>query len=397
MVTQVPVRDRTWQRFRTARAAGPLDVPDAEAVRDRLRALARRSPDHPVLGRLDGHRLVPAGDLEAHLRSLVVEVPDDLDADALAERLVADPHEELPLQLVLAPHAAGMDVAHVLADGATANGWFRWLLGDEVPPPDAPDLRFPLLRAGLALAARPRRAARAVLGAVPLAPPDERPHRPAAMGSVRVASALVPVATLDAMRAWRDEHAPGTSAASVLMARTTAALAERIPLGPGVRVMMDARRYLPGERRVAGNFATGPYLDVDPTDPVALGAAVSRAAADGTPLVLLAALTARNVVRGPGRAPVTAGGPPRADVTLSHQGRLDLSGLPWRDADDAVFVVAGRPAGPEAVTVCFVPTPAGVHVTATAGDGVLDAEAVRAAVASLSDAGAADPPGPSRR
>lgn len=396
MVTRVPVRDRTWARFRTARAAGPLHVPDAGTVRDRLRDLARRSPGHPLLCRLDGHLLVPADDLEAHLHDLVVEVPDDVDADALAERLVAAPHEELPLRLVLAPRTAGMDVAHVLADGATANAWFRWLLGDDVPPPDAPSARTPLLRAGPALARRPRRAVRAVRGVLPLSPPDDRPHVPADLGAVRLVSARVPTSALEGLRVWRDEHAPGTSTASVLMSRTAQALAEHLPVGPGVRVMMDGRRHLPGDRPVSGNFATGPYLDVDATDPVALGAAVSRAASDGTPLVLLAALTARNLLTGPGRAPATAGTPPRADVTLSHQGRLDLGGLPWRSPDDAAFVVAGRPAGPEAVTVCFVPTPAGVHVTATAGDGVLDVRALRAAVASLSDAGAAGSPGPSR-
>ncbi len=179
MVTRVSVRDRTWTRFRTARAAGPLDVPEADVVRARLRALAARCPDHPMLQRLAGARLTPAP-LDALLEDVVVHEPRDLDADGLVAALVRDPDEHLPFRLVLAPHAAGMDVAHVLADGATANAWFRWLLGDDGVRPDEPAVRLPLLRAGARLARRPARALRAVRRCFPLAGPAPDPARPVA-------------------------------------------------------------------------------------------------------------------------------------------------------------------------------------------------------------------------
>ncbi len=200
---------------------------------------------------------------------------------------------------------------------------------------------------------------------------------------------------LEALRSWRDEHVPQASSASVLMARTVAELQERLAVAPGAHVMMDARRYLPEPRRVHGNFATGPYLPVDAADPRALGRAVTDSASAGVPLVLLAALTTRNVVRPAGAAaPATAGEPPAARVTLSHQGRLDLSALPWRDRDAAAFVVAGRPSGPEGLTVCFVPTPAGLHVTAAFHPDVLDARAVAGALEALRDGVAGGPPAP---
>lgn len=396
------LRDRTWLPFSTVRAAGPLRCPSAESVRGLLRTLHAYDPTHPLVCRVDQDRarLVPmtADALDFFLAAVVRETGDD-DAETLARRLQGVADGDLPFQLLLAPWAAGMRSAHVIGDGAVANAWFTALLS----PADPDSLsglrsvarRWPLVRAVVRhFVRRPDRALRALRTSMPLAPETDPTANPVTVGVPELVTGVLGPAELSRLRDWRDLHAPGTSMAAVTMAATTRALAEHGLVGhAGVFVMMDCRRYLTstktaGQRAASlatGNFATGPYLLPDEvTDPRSLGATLSAAASDGVPLLLLTALTVRNAARRGRVAPLTsrASVPARPRLTLSHQGRLGLDQLPW-SGETQQYVIAGEPAGPEGVTVCFSTTASGMHLSVTAHPSILDTTVLATAVRAL--------------
>jgi hypothetical protein len=389
---RVGARDRTWLRFHTVRAAGPLRVPSADAVRGAVGDLAARDPGHPLLSRLDGDRLVPvtARELDDFLRAVVATLADDEpgadDPDELARRMLTESLGDLPFRLVLGRRTAAIRTSHAVGDGAMVDAWFPALLAtrdvDELVRRDA--TRWPLVRAGLRqFAAHPARAVQAVRGLFPLAPPVGDP-RPVEVGTPAVATAVLPHQQVRALRAWRDEHAPGVSVASLVMARSCRALDRHGVRGDGVLVMMGCRRYLGDHARVTGNFVAGPYVRVDPRDPDRLAAAVSDAAADGVPLALLVALTVRNLLGGtPTTAPPRAHEPARPRLTLSYQGRLGLDLLPWEDPAFARYTIGTTPSGPEGVTLAFVPTPAGIQVSAGLYPEVIDLDAVQRALDEL--------------
>ncbi|TIC84412.1 hypothetical protein [Nocardioides sp. GY 10127] len=419
------VRDRTWAAFRTVNAFGGLRLPLEDDVRALLRELAVREPTHPILCVLErtrtGPRLRPAApaggaELEAHL-DRVLAVTDETDPGALSDRLQAAPVHDLPVVVVLGVDPASeswaptgvlaCSVAHVVGDGATKNRWFRGLAGLDL------DLlltegqaRYPLLRAvARTWGRRPLDAVRAVRAALPLGPGSEplaEPRVPGPVGSPVTRSVLLPTEAVDAVRAERDRSGTTASVASVLMSRTASALAAEGLTGAGVKVMADCRAGLGPDARVGGNFATGPWLDVDPTDPVALGSALKRATAAGVPLVLLGAVTLRTGVRaalaglgalevaglpGEGRGQRLDGPVPRR-LTLTYQGRTGFDRLPWVDPARARTVIATQPDGPGGLTVAFAGGTAGLQVDVSFHPTVVDPAAVERALASLA-AGAA--------
>src|SRR5204862_1846524 len=91
----------------------------------------------------------------------------------------------------------------------------------------------------------------------PATEPGQRAWRPdPAYVSARSGTALGEI------RAWRDAHLPRVSVAAIQFAAMGAALREvGLPVaGPGAVFLVDARRYLPPARPVAGNLVCGPYL-----------------------------------------------------------------------------------------------------------------------------------------
>ncbi|WP_126688208.1 hypothetical protein [Nocardioides ferulae] len=396
----MPVRDRTWARFATVRAAGPVAPPDAETLRAQLRELARLDPGHPWLCRVDltrGRlRPVTGSALDAFVDAVVREIDGDPGPERLAREQLAEPLGELPFRLVLGRSSVALRSAHLLGDGAVVDRWFPALLagGGASALRRRDTSRSPLLRAGLRRFGRhPLDAVRAVRGAFPLAPPaPPRTREVPELGVPEVVTATVPAAEVARLRAARDEGRTRASVAAQLMSRTAAALARHGVVAEGALVMMDCRRYLGPGAAVTGNFAAGPYLDVDATNAEAMAAALARATDDAVPLVLLAAATARTGALGLRRrlggspgvvSPSRVGVPVQPRLTLSYQGRLALDDLPWLDRKAARYLQAAQPAGPEGITVAFAPTSAGTQLTATAHPDVFDPALLRAALAEV--------------
>lgn len=402
--TRAAVRDRTWARFRTANALAPLAVPDAEQLRRTLHRLADHDPGHPLLGRLEGHgwRAVPRAGLDAHL-DRVLEVTDEEDPVAVVDRLQAEAPHDLPVRVVLGRHLVATSVAHLVGDGATKNRWLRGLVLDDVALlARTGAARAPLARALARYARDPRRPLAGGRRAWPpgparqeLAPPDASGGTtggPAAglLGPPTTVGRLLPHEEVDRWRAFRDARQPEVSVATLLMSAVAARLAAEGLVGRGAKVMADCRRHLPDGAVVHGNFATGPWLDVDPADPVALGAALRASVADGVPLLVLGAATVRNVLRRPEGLPTAAGRdrPVPALVarrlTLSHQGRTGFDELPWLDRERARWPVAAEPDGPGGLTAAFMAGPSGLEVDVSFHASVTDPERVRRALQALS-------------
>jgi hypothetical protein len=369
---RIPVRDRTWSRFRTELAVAPVPVPSLDQVRDVLLRVRDAAPDHPLLSRVRGHRREPVP-VPALLSRCVLTVPSD-DPAELVRAARAAPYDGLPFRLVLGDGAVALQAPHVLGDGTTKNTWLVAFLTGSVEGVLEPDTsRLPLVRALARTYARdPRRLLAGLRGALPLAPSAPAGTRPVEVGEPVWLSRVLPAAEVARRRAWRDEHAPGTSLAALTMASTVQALRDHGLAGPGATVMMDCRRYLGDDARVTGNFATGPWLDVDAGDAAALSRALSGAAASGVPLLLLGALTLRARLRPPTAGASVASTPLRTRLNLSYLGRVGLDSIPWTDPAAARYLIAADPAGPDGLTVAFVPTPAGLQVSVSLHPEVVD-------------------------
>ncbi|HEY9291306.1 MAG TPA: hypothetical protein VIP98_08520, partial [Microlunatus sp.] len=193
-------------------------------------------------------------------------------------------------------------------------------------------------------------------------------------------------------RAWRKEHASNVSMAAAWMAASVRALrAHDLDPGRGVFTMMNCRRYLPEGIAVQGNFATGPYLLPDDlADPKSLGAELTAATDTGVPLVLLAAMATRSLIRRGRTRPDTKiipGAPTK--INLSHFGRITADDVDWLDEPaqqgGAEYVVGPEPSGPDAITYVFAQTPYGMQLSATAYPVCTDIDALRRAMHSVAE------------
>lgn len=410
----IPLRDRAWMPFHTVRSVGPVRTPSGTAIRELLIKLRATDPQHPLVCRLDEHRgrlhPVTSDDLDSYLSSVIVDAPADAGAVDLGRQLQSIPLAGLPFRIAVSERAAAMRSAHALGDTATANPWFFGLLKADDPDralgliTGGRTSRFPLGSALVNQFGRdPRRAVRALRGAMPLGPSKINQSRPARREQALPASAVPELITRTAgpeveagLRGWRTEHAPKASMAALWMAASVRALrAHGIDTGAGVFTMMNCRRYLPEGSAVRGNFAVGPYLlPADLSDPSSLGTELATAAVDGVPLVLLSAIAARSVLRRgrPARMPTTV--PPGAapKINLSYFGGITEDDVDWavtRSGPEARYVVAAEPAGPHAITYVFARSPYGMHLSATAHRQFTDVDALGSAL----DQVATDPVG----
>lgn len=370
-------RDRGWLDVDHLRVLGPFVGVSRADVRAALAGMQAAQPSNPAVCLVDrsGARWVsmsPAG-FEAYSQELVVELDapagSDRDAaDAVARYLVDSPLGARPLLLAVCRGVVGAKISHAVGDGRLVNTLLPELIAAATQrraarPPLAAPARLPLARAALHHFGRhPSRLGGALSKARSAAHPpavpgtgETRPWRP----DVAYVSQGAPTA-LPAIRAWRDAHAPGVSAAAVLFAATAVAF-DRCglpPRWPGAIVLVDARRYVPGGLTVAGNFSWGQYLSPgDLTDPRQVYDALKTQLSTGRALAMLALRAGRMVLAPGGTAPLpaTVAAKPRPELTYTHVGRLDAyQQLPWATpADRRQNISVPTTSGPQAVTVSF--------------------------------------------
>uniref|UniRef100_UPI0021BFF669 hypothetical protein n=1 Tax=Frankia tisae TaxID=2950104 RepID=UPI0021BFF669 len=212
--------------------------------------------------------------------------------------------------------------------------------------------------------------------------PSEDPARPAASGAGVTDPAFVyREAGPELLRAVRRARARGpagpSTAATMFAAAWSAAAKAGLPEpAPGLWVLFDVRRYLPGPSGALGNFATGVYLEpADPGDPGAVTEAIRAVLADGRPVATMAVSAAKQLVP---PAPPPTSGTPAPTLAVSFLTRnTGFESLPWHpDANGRILALASTPGGPSGITVTMVDVAESLHVSISFDGAVYDRKAV---------------------
>jgi hypothetical protein len=423
------LRDGEWLSYDHVRVVGPLTGVTAPMIRETLIALHRQHPEHPGVCRIDraARRRIPLSTAEyAYLVDTDVAVhawpePGTSEAVAVAaaraaqaaraateERTGTDPHEvataealrdavaalrldDRPLKVLVCNDFVGIRMSHSVGDGRVFNTLVPEILGAGAAG-RAPRLpfprptRLPLARACLRFFGRdPRRVATLLKMPRPVLP-EPAADEPRRAWQPDVCSTYVrsDADVLGTLRQWRDTHRPGVSGAALLFAATGAAFEEcgLDPSGPGIMVLVDARRYLSKNATVDGNFAPAQYVvPSDTLDPRAIHEVMSAAVAAGRPLSSLALRDLYSLRPGTGTPtePTQVRLRPSPQLTLTHIGRLEeYSGLPWAcPPAQRMMLSAPTPGGPEAVTVTFAEMAGAIHLNVTFHRSTFEEKAVR--------------------
>ncbi|WP_163552701.1 hypothetical protein [Candidatus Frankia alpina] len=410
-------RNRVWRRTAIVGVLGPMAIPRPDQLRDALYRLAAVAPGTPLLRALDPTgsywRHVPADELDQHIGRMVRPLdaaPPDLDGvGTLVSARLADPPVGQPLRIFLGDEHVLVEMSHVLGDGSFINRVWSDLLScardggvPELAAGAGPAL--PLARAfaatfgrhpgrllGVVRSSRPQpTAGQPTAGqfgvggsAAAAVQPSEDLARPAAFGAGVIDPAFVyRQAGPELLRAVRRARAQGPAAPSTAAIMFAAAWSAAAKAGlpepaPGLWVLFDVRRYLPGPCVALGNFATGVYLEpADPGDPGAVTEAIRAVLANGRPVATMAVAAAKQLV--PPAPPAPTSGTPAPTLAVSFLTRnTGFESLPWHPATDGrILAFASTPGGPSGITVTMVEVAGSMHVSISFDGAVHDRKAV---------------------
>jgi O-antigen/teichoic acid export membrane protein len=377
--TRLVLRERAWLPLEYIRTVGPLQGVTVKKLRAALIGLHAADPTHRAVSRLNRDRArwehMDTDTFAAYVREAVTTGPAD--PEALSRRLLAEPRGHHPVRILVGGGYVAMKVAHAYGDAGPVNTLLRELVkaaGEGRAADVAPSRRhrFALVRAWWnQFAKHPKRLREALTFGGTYATPDRDVRAWKADLTVRTARSGD---VLGMMRAWRDEHAPGVTTSAITFAAFVAAL-RQVGLNPdtsGGVFLADARRYLPKDITIDGNFCWGQFLSpADLTDPAAIHTALKAELGTGRMLTMMALREGKLAVVGgasmpapyPTQAPVQV----RPRLTFSNQGRHDvLADLPWA-AGAAGRVNHSVPTlnGPEGITITTSELGGVLHLEAT--------------------------------
>lgn len=405
--SRLTVHDAHFAPLTGVGIVGPTDLPSVDAVREVVFRLAEQQPDHPlfcrpVIGRFGTGRWEPLSRAERDRRCLdmVSELATPVDLDALTHQAAQPVPPDRLLHLAMGDGYVLIAAGHVLGDASLSQLAPQLLLAamGQQPLPrrfDDAAVRLPLTRAVLRhFGKRPSRLLDAIRTRSSVRV-DTRDHEPSAPvdrhGDLSTVTAVARTGTVAAGAAlveWRAAHAGERrlTMGSVLTAATRRAF-DRVGLRfttPGVRVLVNARRYLPPGTPVPGNFTTAIYVEPDdPRSPFAIEEVVRRNLDSGRPLATMAITSVKQVIGGRWASDDgddAATGP--MTLTVSNPGRsVAFEALPLRG--DAGHRIASVPEGPGGVTVQLTQLNGQHTATATFHPGVVDRGAVGAALDAL--------------
>jgi hypothetical protein len=378
MSRRLTLRQRGWSPYSIVRTFGPFTGVTATGLRVALVGLHQSDRSQPAVCGLDrqNNRWIEYAPAEfaARVRPMVTEMSGS--ADALTHAMISIDAGDRPVVLGVCERFVSIKSNHTVGDGNTILRLLSRLIEGATSaspaPPARPGTRAPLTRAAMRFyAADPRRVVRTLTVERPasaMASPATLPwHAQPTFAFARSDDGLVA-----RLRAWRDAHAPGASIAAVVTAATCAALA-RAGLAvddTGMYMLVDARRYLPADTVVRGNFAVGQFLaPADPTSPGDVHAALQAAIDAGRPLSTLAVCDMKTLL---GHT-VTPDGArrraadPRIRLSMSHVRSADfLYRLPWDGAGrERRISTVGAPGAPEGMTVNSNEHQGVLHLTAS--------------------------------
>lgn len=379
--TSLTMRERAWLPLEYIRTIGPLTGVTADRLRSALIGLHAADPTHRAVSRLDRsglrwlHMDVPA--FAEYVEDAVTDLGDaPVDFDAMSRELQAEPRGHHPLRLLVGGGYVAMKVSHAYGDAGPVNVLLRELVlaaSEERAARIAPQRRHPMAlpKAWLHRFKSPStwRGALKMARTPGVESVDPRPWTPALTVQTDRSAEV-----LGAMRAWRDEYAPGATTSAITFAAFTAALRE-LGLNPdlsGATFLVDARRFLDKSVRIDSNFCFGPYLrPADLTDPAAIHTSLRDELASGAMLTMMLLRETKLAVLGapglPDPYPAEVTVSPRPRLTFSNQGRHDvLADLPWAiEAGYRINQSVPTLSGPEGITLTTSEMGGVLHVEAT--------------------------------
>ncbi|MFD1811402.1 hypothetical protein [Rhodococcus gannanensis] len=376
---------------------GPVELPPADVVADRLAAMTAIGPKARLGLRPSTTSNRWTFDPVAHRPVVTTTSTPASPMDLLDLPDATDPAEDRPTSVVLAGNYLRTDHNHGLGEVAFALLLHGVILGT-IDPAD-PNVWRPALRRGNGIAAAavrtfgsdPRRlwALRNSLSSRRTPPPSPVEEQvPWTPDRAAVFSPMSPE-TLARLRAWRDTDAPGTSMFAVVASALHRALADAgLDVDDVATVTLDVRKYLAEGHVPLANFVSGLEFELGRRpSPQVIHRTVADALESGRPVanVALNSLRTRIGLR-TGRPPVPTTRPrsARARLLFSSIGRVPRQGaIPWRGTADPFYMVHNDPTGPEGITVSWAVIDDSLFTAASFHGNVFDRGRVQRALDSV--------------
>lgn len=185
------------------------------------------------------------------------------------------------------------------------------------------------------------------------------------------------------VKAWRREHAPQASLASLQLVILRQALSSAgIAITPETVVLYDCRRYLPGREQVRGNFVIA-RSQLLGDSPETVSATLAHTLEQAQPLATLVAATAKNALRQPRTRHLP---PAHVDAeclpTFVFPPRSpEVEAMPWQHPDLRWLGVSSGPPRANAVTATMMLLGGRLSTSICYHPAVIDPTAVHAAIA----------------
>jgi hypothetical protein len=377
-------------------AMGPIDHGGVEGVRAALRTIASAGP-HARVGLIPSSRtrnwVFEPDSLQRGVHEIPAVHTQDLPATLAAAVRLAD--VSLPIAVTVCGRYLIVRLAHGVGDGQTTVNLTRALADPATRTGKVPQwctalqpTRFPLTAASWNLyASSPGKLLRSVTAGRPKEV-SSQPITAKWQPSHHVGFATSSPTALGDLAAWRKANAVPASLSSIFFASIVRALREEgIKVDNTVKVLFDARRYLPENHRTLSNFAAGLDLSFDDAgSPASVGDGISAAADSGRPLLNLAATSVKSrlgrITRRPvGDAVTSAPAHPRARIAYS-----DMSGAPQfknfpltGTPKESVYIATLLPESPEHIVIAVGRLGTLNNVSFSFHDNVFDAERIGSA------------------
>jgi hypothetical protein len=384
---RISVHDLEFADLPAGKIFGPIACPSSDQVRDALLRLAHRHPQHRLFATVDvtrtGARWVhPSGPaLERRCIDMVSEFDPSAGTDACLHRVSQPLAGGELVHYWTSESFIGSTRSHLLGDSGFSYitpAILRIAAGEPVPAlPEARGGHLPLTRAALShFGAHPERLVEALTA--PRPQPGHSGDTTTVPADWRFTSVgrTAPADVVDAVRTWRDANRAAVSVANTWTAAIRTAFDEAGVsfASPGLRVLVNARRYLPKGATVDGNFATAIYVEpADPREPAEVDAHVRRNLDNGRPLLAMAASGVKQaLLRRHGRAAGDVIVDRHPTLTVSYVGRrTEYEPLP-ADREQVVHYSGVQPEGADGITVVCSLTHGRLSLSASFCDDVVD-------------------------
>lgn len=392
--------DRTWLNHWTVLGLAPIVAPDIDEVHAKYVEFMESDPTHPLCCTLEEGgtrwRPVPAGQRRAHVERIIVRGPSCDREDPFTYLVDNQPPDgyNAPFKVVIGGDSITSYFAHATGDAAVFSPFSVLMsLGD------IEGLKPLRANAGLGVAGKiflkeasahwrdwwdHSRSAQVVsptarVAAGPVAQPT---------GTTTAVGMKLSNEEFGRFKAWRKANYPDLSTTALMASAAYRALAgQGLPVNPaGFYTLVDLRRHLPKNQALRpGNLAKSVFIPADMDSPWDVSTGLKRLVdtSRGVPALLAGAVSAALRRESHDEAP---SGPGPLTMTFNSMARLPgLEHVPWSEPSQAQYFTMSYPAGANGVSVAAVSVEGQLIFSVSFDPGVLDKDAVQAALEQLRD------------